>query len=113
MSLRKAINAKCRDCICDPLDAGTAAQQIACCVDTNCPLHAVRPITATVIPVRLLESYHITTEQLDARARALVRVSPTAPESGQIGHIQSVEVVSGLRRLLGAESSGREGNEGI
>lgn len=96
MSLRKAVNAKCRDCICDPLDAGTAAQQIACCVDTDCPIHTVRPITATIIPVRLLEAYHMTPAQLDAKARALVRVSPTVPESGQHGHFLGVERGSGV-----------------
>lgn len=95
MSLRDAINAKCRDCICDPLDAGTAAQQIACCVDSLCPLHPVRPITTTVIPLRLLEAQHVTPAQLDTKARALVRVSPVAPESGQIGHILSAELISG------------------
>jgi hypothetical protein len=95
MSLRAAINAKCRDCICDPLDAGSAAQQIACCVVLDCPLHPVRPITTTAIPVRLLGHYQIAPEQLDAKARALVRVSDTVPESGQHGHIPSVEMISG------------------
>lgn len=98
MSLRNAINAKCRDCICDSLDAGTAAQQIACCVETNCPLHPVRPITATVIPARLLDCYRIAPEQLDAKARALVRVSPTAQESGQIGPILGKESIPGAVR---------------
>lgn len=98
MSLRNAINAKCRDCICDTLDAGTAAQQIACCVDSKCPLHAVRPITATVIPIRLLEAQHVTPEQLDAKARALVRVSSIALESGQTGPTLSTESMSGGER---------------
>jgi len=81
MSLRSAINAYCRDCICDPMDAGLAAQQIACCVSNDCPLHPVRPITATVI------------------SRALVRVEALTPESGQTGHILSTELISrgGLR----------------
>lgn len=95
MSLRNAVNAKCRECICDPLDAGTAAQQIACCVETGCPLHPVRPITATVIPARLLACYQDTPAQLDAKARALVRVSSAVPESGQNGHILSAESISG------------------
>ena len=45
MSLRKAVNAKCRQCTYDPFDAGTAAQQIAVCIDSDCPLHPVRPLT--------------------------------------------------------------------
>ena len=45
MSLRKAINAKCRECIYDP-DAhgmGSALNQITNCEITTCPLWAVRP----------------------------------------------------------------------
>ena len=95
MSLRGAVNAKCRECTYDPLGAGTAAQQIACCVDSDCALHPVRPITATIIPVRLLGAYHVTPAQLDAKARALVRVDPTAPESGQIDPIMGAESISG------------------
>ena len=68
MSLRKAINAKCRECTHDPLDSGTAAQQIACCVASDCARYRVRPITATVIPMRLLKAYNIAPEKLDAKA---------------------------------------------
>ncbi len=95
MSLRKAINAKCRECICDPLDAGTAAQQIACCVASHCPLHPVRPITTTGIPIALLERYHIPLARLDAKARALVREAPQTSDSGQNGHPQSKEAIYG------------------
>lgn len=95
MSLRNAINAKCRECSCDPLDAGTAAQQVACCVATDCPLHAVRPITATVIPIKLLEGYQIAPERLDAKARALVRLAPPAPEPGQNDALLSTESILG------------------
>lgn len=91
MSLREAINAKCRECTYDPMDAGTAAQQIACCVVAHCPLHPVRPITATVIPAKLLERYHIGAEQLDARARALVRYTAQMSGEGRNGQILSVQ----------------------
>ena len=94
MSLRKAINAKCRECICDPQDVGTAAQQIACCTASDCPLHAVRPITTTIIPVKLLERLGIAPERLDARVRGLVRVDSIAPESGQNGAVLSAEADS-------------------
>lgn len=94
MSLRSAINAMCRDCICDPLDAGSAAQQIACCVSTDCPLHPVRPITTTAIPIRLLDDYHIALEQLDTRVRGLVKVDALTPVAGQIGHLQSAQAIS-------------------
>ena len=45
MSLRKAVNAKCRECIYDP-DAkglGSALNQITNCELTDCPLWSVRP----------------------------------------------------------------------
>ena len=90
MSLRIPINAKCRDCIYDPLDVGTAPQQIACCTSTDCPLHSVRPVTASSIPLRLLEAWRITPDDLCDRARNLVEISPSVSESGQNGQILGV-----------------------
>ena len=72
MSLRKAVNAKCRQCTYDPLDVGTAAQQIAVCTDSDCPLHPVRPITTKRLPISLLEAYRVDPLTLDDRARGLV-----------------------------------------
>ena len=44
MSLRKAIDAKCTDCIYDPLcGGGTWREQIAQCSCVKCPLWPVRP----------------------------------------------------------------------
>lgn len=43
MSLRKAINAKCRECIYDDLAPGNWRQQVEACPCTDCPLYAVRP----------------------------------------------------------------------
>jgi hypothetical protein len=46
MSLRKAINAKCKDCTYDPKShGGTWRQQVETCAVTLCPLHPVRPLT--------------------------------------------------------------------
>ena len=43
-SLRAAINAKCRECIYDPIAGrGTWREQVEACVSANCPLHEVRP----------------------------------------------------------------------
>ena len=72
LSLRSAINAKCHDCTVDPLDRGTAAQQIACCICSDCPLHPVRPVTATKIPRDLLAFWGISADHLCERASLLV-----------------------------------------
>ncbi len=93
MSLRKAINAKCRECAVDPLDAGSAAQQIACCVSHECPLHSVRPITCTTIPIRLLAQYGLKAEQLDQQTRNLVSGAVTSVD-GQIDQLQRLEGVT-------------------
>lgn len=45
MSLRAAINAKCKDCIWDPkCGGGTWREQVAQCSSVSCPLWAVRPL---------------------------------------------------------------------
>lgn len=44
MSLRKAINDKCKDCIYDPESGlGTWRQQVEACGVVACPLHPYRP----------------------------------------------------------------------
>lgn len=44
MSLRKAIDAKCKDCIYDPqCGGGTWREQVAQCSSIRCPLWPVRP----------------------------------------------------------------------
>ena len=87
MSLRKAINAMCRDCTYDPLDNGSAAQQIACCTCKSCPLHKVRPMTAKSIPQQLLRAYKIAPAELDTQARALITPSLSCPSDGQNKHL--------------------------
>lgn len=45
MSLRGAINAKCRECIYDPLSGlGTWRQQVSACRVYRCPLWQFRPV---------------------------------------------------------------------
>ena len=83
MSLRKAVNAKCRECTYDPFDAGTAAQQIAVCIDFDCPLHSVRPLTTKRLPISLLEAYNVDPLKLDVRARGLVCPAVNCSEEGQ------------------------------
>ena len=50
MSLRKAENAKCRDCTYDPCARGTWLQQVSLCSVLRCPLWPVRPVTRSPIP---------------------------------------------------------------
>lgn len=45
VSLRKAINDKCRDCAYDPLDDGTWLKQVEGCLIIDCPLYPARPLT--------------------------------------------------------------------
>ena len=84
MSLRDAINVFCRDCIYDPLDYGTCAQQIACCTAFTCKLHPKRPVTAVKIPSDLLNRYGLSPDDLDMRARVLVEVRRNSSVEGQI-----------------------------
>ncbi len=46
MSLRGAINSKCKDCIYDPKSGlGNWRQQVSLCAIKTCPLWAVRPLS--------------------------------------------------------------------
>lgn len=48
MSLRKAINDKCKECIYDPYAKGTWRKQVEECAAVRCPLYAHRPTPAMV-----------------------------------------------------------------
>jgi hypothetical protein len=43
-SMRQAINAKCRECIYDPIGRGTWREQVRDCVSATCSLHQLRPM---------------------------------------------------------------------
>lgn len=49
MTRQAAINAKCRDCIHDPLAGGTWRQQVEACTCIACPLFPYRPVS---VPTR-------------------------------------------------------------
>ncbi len=51
----KAIAAKCKDCIYDPLDNGRWTQQVEGCTSTDCALHEHRPVTAATKELRRQE----------------------------------------------------------
>lgn len=59
MSLRKAINKKCKDCIYDNLAAGNWRQQVTICSDNSCPLWNDRPKSSTAIPNKILSYYGV------------------------------------------------------
>jgi hypothetical protein len=54
VSLRKAINNKCKNCIYDNLAPGTWLQQVTLCSDVSCFLYEVRPKTQSTIPESVL-----------------------------------------------------------
>lgn len=43
-SLRASIDAKCKECIYDPLSAGKWREQVADCTSATCALFDVRPV---------------------------------------------------------------------
>jgi hypothetical protein len=43
--MRKAINAKCKDCIFDPVAGGNWRQQVEACTTPECSLYALRPVS--------------------------------------------------------------------
>lgn len=49
-SMRGAINAKCRECIYDPYQAGNWRQQVQACTSPSCPLYPLRPVSRPVVP---------------------------------------------------------------
>jgi hypothetical protein len=59
MSLHTVINEKCRQCICDPWDVGTAAQKIAACICSECPSNPERLSTSRELQVSLLRAYRV------------------------------------------------------
>ena len=71
MSLRAAVNAKCRWCIVDEVAAGSAAVQVELCASVDCPLWPVRPIRKDRIPFSLavVTEYGMTGSEADARLR--------------------------------------------
>jgi len=74
LNYKDAVAKKCKDGIYDPLHHGRVKQQIATCVQTDCPLHSVRPINKkfTILTKELLKKYGITADDLDDRARELL-----------------------------------------
>jgi len=81
-SLRKAIDNMCKDMSYDPLDEGTWRQQVAACTTKDCPLYNVRPVgdhnKKTYLTMELLNHWNIKPEDLDNRARSILKDAPEA-----------------------------------
>jgi hypothetical protein len=93
MSFRRRINSNCKKCVYDPLDLGTCAQQIACCINTECDFHEIRPITTSAIPMELLDRYRLLPKDLDDRARVLVVPRKVSSGEGQNASLVSTESI--------------------
>jgi len=47
-SFRQVVNAKCRECIYDPIaGGGTWREQVGSCANVNCALHPLRPMPSS------------------------------------------------------------------
>ena len=73
MSLRKAVNEKCRDCIHDDLAPGTWLQQVILCSDESCPLWKLRPKSKSSIPESVLSSHVVKSGKSQDLAADLVQ----------------------------------------
>ena len=63
MSLRKAINQHCKDCVYDEIAAGTWRQQVTLCGVKSCALYDVRPKPTRPIPESVLSYYEVENDQ--------------------------------------------------
>lgn len=59
VSLRKAIDEHCKQCVVDPCSPGTWRQQVSLCNVTGCPLWRVRPKSTSTIPESVLRWYGV------------------------------------------------------
>lgn len=55
MTLRKAANEMCKNCVYDKAEKGTWREQVEACNCVTCPLYAHRPLSGEGIKARRLE----------------------------------------------------------
>lgn len=73
-SLRKAINAKCKDCIYDLAAPGNWRQQVQSCPSLKCPLWPFRPKSKSnryLAPQELFESEKLTVSVSESGKEAI------------------------------------------
>ena len=78
MSMRKAINDKCKDCIYDPLAGGTWREQVAQCSCVTCPLWTLRPEPSS-------GPFHGAPRNPEAVSREWIKASHGMAESSMAG----------------------------
>ena len=82
ISLRKAINQKCRSCVYDEANVGSWLVQVTLCSCVDCPLYSARPVTKAPIAEGTLQEYGVTGaefafyRQQDAREDPLTGKAP-------------------------------------
>ena len=67
MSLRKAINQNCKDCVYDEIATGTWRQQVTLCSVKSCALYEVRPKSTRPIPESVLSYYEASLGEYQAK----------------------------------------------
>ena len=69
---RGKINAKCCECIYDPLANGTWRQQVEKCTSFSCPLYDVRPVSDSEKAIRAEED----AQDLEIAIKRLSEITP-------------------------------------
>jgi len=67
MSLRKAINQHCLNCVYDKLAPGKWRQQVTLCSVKSCALYDVRPKPTRPIPESVLSYYEASLDEYQAK----------------------------------------------
>ena len=69
MSLRKAINQNCKDCVYDEIATGTWRQQASLCSVKSCALYEVRPKSTRPILESVLFYYGVENDEYQAMGK--------------------------------------------
>ena len=67
MSLRRAIDEKCKDCIYDDQCIGTWRQQVSLCRIKSCPLWGLRAKPTRPIPLRIIARFRAENEKFQPK----------------------------------------------
>jgi hypothetical protein len=69
MSLRKAINQHCKDCVYDEIATGTWRQQVTLCSVKSCALYEVRPKSTRPILESVLSYYGVENDEYQGKEK--------------------------------------------